>query len=106
MNGELYKHADENENVDMLNEIYENGKLDFEISDMAKRQDVEVVLVDMAGNEQRIAVNNVLVSTSAWVRFVNNRQLFIGTTVALSAAVLIAICLFVKSRKRRNKQKL
>lgn len=106
VNGELYKHADENENVDMLNEIYENGKLDFEISDMAKRQDVEVVLVDMAGNEQRVAVNNVLVSTSAWVRFVNNRQLFIGTTVALSAAVLIAICLFVKSRKRRNKQEL
>lgn len=89
-----------------------DGTYTFEINERSgfknAEQDVKIYCVDAAGNttniggsdaEPCVAFDNVVVSTSFWVRFFHNTPLLIGSVLLLIA--LIGGCVFFL-RKKRN----
>lgn len=98
VNGELYKSIDEDNNTQVLSAIYENGNMDIEFEDLAKKQNIQIRIIDVAGNEQNIEVNNVLVSTNIWVRFCNNKLLVMGSVVVGISVVAIIIAMIIRKR--------
>ncbi len=71
----------------------------FDIPEKNSKQNVRIVAVDAAGNEQELAVTNFLVSTNIFVRWFNNTPLFVGS---IAGVVLIAgAAAFFVFRKRR-----
>ena len=71
----------------------------FDIPEKNSKQNVRIVAVDAAGNEQELAVTNFLVSTNIFVRWFNNTPLFFGS---IAGVVLIAgAAAFFVFRKRR-----
>ena len=65
-------------------------------------QDVKIVAVDAAGNEQPIEVNDFLVNTNIFVRWYNNTPLFVGSiigVVVLALGITIFLVFFKKKKK-------
>ncbi len=97
--------------------IYLNGKeieykvdgetYTFDIPKSNSKQDVRIVAVDAAGNEQPIEVNDFLVNTNIFVRWYNNTPLFVGSIIGVVVLALgITIFLvFFKKKKKQDKDK-
>lgn len=98
VNGELYKTIDKNNEPQVLSAIYENGIMEIEFEDLAKRQNIQIRIVDEAGNEQNVEVNNILVSTNMWVRFCNNKVLVVGSIILGISIIAIIIAVIVRKR--------
>lgn len=74
----------------------------FDIPKSNSKQDVKIVAVDAAGNEQPIEVNDFLVNTNIFVRWYNNTPLFIGSiigVVVLALGITIFLVFFKKKKK-------
>lgn len=73
----------------------------FDIPKSNSKQDVKIVAVDAAGNEQPIEINDFLVNTNIFVRWYNNTPLFIGSIigVVLLALGLTIFLVFFKKKK-------
>lgn len=59
----------------------------FDIPEKNEKQNVRIVAVDAAGNEEELLVTKFLVSTNIFVRWYNNTPLFVGS---IAGIVLIA----------------
>lgn len=73
----------------------------FNIPESNDKQDVKIVVVDAAGNEQVIEVNGFTVSTNFFVRWFNNTPVFIGSTVGM-VALALGITIFLVFFKKKN----
>lgn len=74
----------------------------FDIPKSNSKQDVKIVAVDAAGNEQPIEVNDFLVNTNIFVRWYNNTPLFVGSiigVVVLALSITIFLVFFKKKKK-------
>lgn len=73
----------------------------FDIPKSNSKQDVKIVAVDAAGNEQPIEVNDFLVNTNIFVRWYNNTPLFVGSiigVVVLALGITIFLVFFKKKK--------
>ena len=94
--------------------IYLNGKeieykvdgetYTFDIPKSNSKQDVKIVAVDAAGNEEPIEIKDFLVNTNIFVRWYNNTPLFVGSIIGVVVLALgITIFLvFFKKKKEEN----
>lgn len=75
----------------------------FDISMSNNKQNVKIVAVDAAGNEQTVEVADFLINTNVFVRWYNNTPLFIGS---IAGVVMLALCItvfIVFFRKKHNR---
>lgn len=79
----------------------------FDIPKSNSKQDVKIVAVDAAGNEQPIEVNDFLVNTNIFVRWYNNTSLFVSSIIGVVVFALgITIFLvFFKKKKKEDEDK-
>jgi len=92
--------------------IYLNGKeidysvegetYTFEIPKSASKQDVKIVAVDAAGNEEPIEIKDFLVNANIFVRWYNNTPLFIGSIVGV-ILIIVAVVGFILFGKKKKK---
>ena len=78
----------------------------FDIPKSNSKQDVKIVAVDAAGNEQPIEVNDFLVNTNIFVRWYNNTPLFVGSiigVVVLALGITIFLVFFKKKKEDEDK---
>lgn len=74
----------------------------FNIPKSNSKQDVRIVAVDAAGNEEIIEVTDFLVNANLFVRWYNNTPLFISSiagVIVLSLGITIFLVFFKKKRK-------
>lgn len=79
----------------------------FNIPESNDKQDVKIVVVDAAGNEQVIEVNGFTVSTNFFVRWFNDTPVFIGSMVgmvALALGITIFLVFFKKKKKNEDEE--
>ena len=79
----------------------------FNIPESNDKQDVKIVVVDAAGNEQVIEVNGFTVSTNFFVRWFNDTPVFIGSMVgmvALAFGITIFLVFFKKKKKNEDEE--
>ena len=110
LNIQVVNGADENDVIDSVEYLADDGaieaasgKLEYTLEENAKVQKVIVTATDRAGNISEQQSITFIMSTSAWVRFYNNKPLFYGT-IAGVAGTLGVICLMIAiwRRRRRN----
>ena len=110
LNIQVVNGADENDVIDSVEYLADDGaieaasgKLEYTLKENAKVQKVIVTATDRAGNISEQQSITFIMSTSAWVRFYNNKPLFYGT-IAGVAGTLGVICLMIViwRRRRRN----
>lgn len=51
----------------------------FDIPNNTKKQDVTIMAVDAAGNKTNYVLNGILVTTNTFIRWYNNKPLFVGS---------------------------
>ena len=110
LNIQVVNGADENDVIDSVEYLADDGaieaasgKLEYTLKENAKIQKVIVTATDRAGNTSEPQSITFTLSTSAWVRFYNNKQKLYGT-IAGVAGTLGVICLMIMiwRRRRRN----
>lgn len=74
----------------------------FDIPKANSTQDVKIVVVDAAGNEEVIEINEFLVNANIFVRWYNNTPLFIGSIIGV-VVIAIAIITYVLFGKKKKK---
>lgn len=79
----------------------EGDNYSFAIPESDQKQKVSIAAVDAAGNELKVNVKNVLVSTNVFVRWYNNTPLFIGTIIT-GCLVIAGITLLIVVRLRKK----
>lgn len=74
----------------------------FDIPKSNSKQDVKIIAVDAAGNEQPVEITDFLVNDNFFVRWYNNTPLFIGSIIGVVVIALgtISLALFGKKKKR------
>ena len=77
----------------------------FDIPKSNSKQDVRIVAVDAAGNEQPIEITDFLVNDNFFVRWYNNTPLFIGSIIGVVVIALgvVPLILFGKKKKKEGK---
>ena len=77
----------------------------FDIPKSNSKQDVRIVAVDAAGNEQPIEITDFLVNDNFFVRWYNNTPLFIGSIIGVVVIALgvVSLILFGKKKKKEDK---
>lgn len=73
----------------------------FDIPKSNSKQDVKIIAVDAAGNEQPVEINKFLVNTNLFVRWYNNTPLFVGSiigVVVLGLGITIFLTFFKKKK--------
>lgn len=74
----------------------------FDIPEKTSTQEVRIVAVDAAGNENVIAVEKFLVSTNIFARWFNNTPLFVGSLIGVGVLAIGGAALIVFGRKRKS----
>lgn len=81
----------------------------FDIPNNTKKQDVTIMAVDAAGNKTNYVLNGILVTTNTFIRWYNNKPLFVGSiagaAVVTGGGVGAAIALRSGRIKIRRKRK-
>ena len=81
----------------------------FNIPNNTKKQDVTIMAVDAAGNKTNYVLNGILVTTNTFIRWYNNKPLFVGSVagaaVVTGGGVGAAIALRSGRIKIRRKRK-
>lgn len=75
----------------------------FDIPKSNSKQNVRIVAVDAAGNEESVDITGFLVNASILVRWYNNTPLFVGTIIG---GVVLVLCIsgFVVFRKKSKEE--
>lgn len=76
----------------------------FDIPKSNSKQDVKIVALDAAGNEQLIEVNDFLVNTNIFVRWYNNTPLFVGSIIGV-VVLALGITIFLVFFKKKKEDK-
>ena len=87
-------------------EYIENGdSYTFDVPGATSRQDVTVAAVDAAGNRTNYVISGVLVTSNAFVRWYNNKPLFVGSLVGVAtlSGGSVGLAGFLRRRKIRIK---
>ena len=80
--------------------IANGGRIEFLIEgDSINAHEVRIVSVDAAGNENTVEIRDFFVTTNLWVRFFNNRALFISVIAGILLLAFIVVLLVMKKRK-------
>lgn len=74
----------------------------FAIPQSDTKQTISITAADAAGNELKVNVKNVLVSTNVFVRWYNNTPLFIGSIVTVCVVIAGVVLLIVLHNKKKN----
>ena len=111
LNIQVVNGADENDVIDRVEYLADDGameaasgKLEYTLKEHAKVQKVIVTATDRAGNISEPQSITFTMSTSAWIRFYNNKPLFYGT-IAGVAGTLGVICLMIVIWRRRRRRR-
>ena len=93
--------------------IYLNGKeveytvngetYTFDIPKSNSKQDVKIVAVDAAGNEEPVEITEFLVNANIFVRWYNNTPLFVGSIIGVVALALGVTGFMVFGKKKKEK---
>lgn len=109
LNIQVVNAADENDVIDSVEYLADDGaievasgKLEYTLKENAKVQKVIVTATDRAGNTSEPQNITFTMSTSAWVRFYNNKQKFYGTIAGVLGGLGMSCLLFVVWRRRRR----
>ena len=83
-----------------------NGALTYTIGNSNNRQDIQVVAVDLAGNEGTSDEQAVLITSNLFIQYINNTPLLIGSiaAVVIIAGGLLWFFLIFKKRKKDGAQ--
>ncbi len=74
----------------------------FDIAKSNIKQQVKIVAIDAAGNEEPIEIIDILVNANVFVRLYNNKPLFVCSIVCAVVFVLGVIGLFVFGKKKKQ----
>lgn len=74
----------------------------FDIPESNSKQDVKIVAVDAAGNEEPIEITEFLVNTNIFVRWYNNTPLFIGSIIGVIVIALGVTTLILFGKKKKK----
>lgn len=87
--------------------VVNGDEYSFEVLKSNSKQNVRIVAVDAAGNEEEILVTDVLVTTNIFARWYNNTPLFIGSMVLLAALLGIGgwrLWLILVAKRNRDEE--
>ncbi|MBR3772787.1 MAG: hypothetical protein IKL07_11020, partial [Clostridium sp.] len=93
LNGEGYREWKRDE----LDEAF--GQIQADIPGSDNRQNIEIVLTDVAGNRSTYSIQNFLITQNKWVQYYNNKKAVVGTIGG--AGLGVATICFVLLRRRR-----
>ena len=92
--------------------IYLNGKeveytvngetYTFDIPKSNSKQDVKIVAVDAAGNEEPVEITEFLVNANIFVRWYNNTPLFVGSIIGVVVLALGVTGFMVFGKKKKE----
>ena len=95
--------------------IYLNGKeveytvngetYTFDIPKSNSKQDVKIVAVDAAGNEEPVEITEFLVNANIFVRWYNNTPLFVGSIIGVVVLALGITGFIVFGKKKKEEEK-
>ena len=110
LNIQVINGADENDVIDSVEYVADDGaieaasgKLEYTLKENAKVQKVIVTATDRAGNTSEPQSITFTLSTSAWVRFYNNKQKLYGTIAGVTGTLgVICLMIMIWRRRRRN----
>ena len=74
----------------------------FKIPQSNSLRNLEVIAVDSANNETKVAIDKFLVTTNIFARWYNNTPLFIGSIAGLAILIIAVIAFLLFGRRRRN----
>ena len=98
LDGELWK------TIDGKDLAAANGVMDVVISESRQYQDIQLVAYDAAGNKTDALNYHVLVTSSGWIQFYNNKPLF-GGSIAGVVAVGGGLAALLARRKKKEEDK-
>ena len=79
----------------------QNGKyFTFEVPQSDSRQNLRIVAIDAAGNVAEKEVKNFLVSTSIWVRLLNNPAAILGISGGILGVLGAIVFILIRKRKK------
>lgn len=84
-----------------VNEDGEN--FTFDIPEANESRNIRIVAVDAAGNKEEYVVEDVWVTTNFFVRWYNNKPVFVASLVIGFGIILAIILLLIKNDKRKTK---
>ena len=110
LNIQVVNAADENDVIDSVEYLADDGameaasgKLEYTLKENAKVQKVIVTATDRAGNTSEPQSITFTMSTSAWIRFYNNKQKFYGTIAGVAGVLgMSGLMISIWRRRRRN----
>ena len=95
--------------------IYLNGKeveytvngetYTFDIPKSNSKQDVKIVAIDAAGNEEPVEITEFLVNSNIFVRWYNNTPLFVGSIIGVVVLALGITGFIVFGKKKKEEEK-
>ena len=95
--------------------IYLNGKeveytvngetYTFDIPKSNSKQDVKIVAIDAAGNEEPVEITEFLVNANIFVRWYNNTPLFVGSIIGVVVLALGITGFIVFGKKKKEEEK-
>ena len=93
--------------------IYLNGKeieytvegetYTFDIPKDSSKQDVKIVAIDAAGNEEPVEITDFLVNANIFVRWYNNTALFVGSIIGV-VVIALGITGFIVFGKKKKEE--
>lgn len=94
--------------------IYLNGKeveytvngetYTFDIPKSNSKQDVKIVAIDAAGNEEPVEITEFLVNANVFVRWYNNAPLFVGSIIGVVVLALGITGFIVFGKKKKEEE--
>lgn len=95
--------------------IYLNGKeveytvngetYTFDIPKSNSKQDVKIVAIDAAGNDEPVEITEFLVNSNIFVRWYNNTPLFVGSIIGVVVLALGITGFIVFGKKKKEEEK-
>ncbi len=95
--------------------IYLNGKeveyivngetYTFDIPKSNSKQDVKIIAIDAAGNEEPVEITEFLVNANIFVRWYNNTPLFVGSIIGVVVISLGITGFIVFGKKKKEEEK-
>ncbi|NMA80055.1 MAG: hypothetical protein GX967_05360, partial [Clostridiales bacterium] len=93
LDGELFKEWDSSDILSM------KGDFELLIPSANYRRNLEIIYTDKAGNTDATAIENFLISTNAFIRFYENKPVFISSIVG-TISFIVAVTLIIYRRKK------
>lgn len=98
LNGQSYAKWEDDE-IYMV-----NGEFIINIPESTKRQTLDLVYIDAAGNKGSLVVDNFLISQDYWVRYYNNKNLMYTSFGVGGSGIGISFLAFFKKKKKKAKE--